>query len=112
MIKYQILNAMAQIISNNPEKYRKFFTNSQDKVKLTVRDDSFNLDSSDNPWHKIIDEFVAKIHENIKCPKLVEKIQEKYSTSSSCNVTLNGIATMNAFKSYFSYEFMTMCGFP
>ena len=112
MIKYQILLGFGKITTNNPEKYKEFFTDSLNKIQISVRDDNFVLGHPENDWPRVIETFVQKIKDTIKDPCLFEYIQYKFSTTSAVNTVCNNIATLDAVSPYFECSFQSCCGFP
>ena len=111
-VRQQILLGMSAIIGNDPEKYRKYFTDNEENVILMVKDYNFVMNSEMNDWTWVVESFANKMKDNIKDKKLIELIQKKYLTSNPCNMVVNNITTMKIFNNYFSYDFTTMCGYP
>ena len=106
-----ILQAVAQHVDENAEKLRKKYVNHQGKMTLTVNRDNFEMDSLDNDWEGVIEEFVDQIDKNT-VKDTVQLFECDFSGSTLVEKICAKVTIMDICKNYFSYGGMTSCGFP
>ncbi|KAI6646008.1 hypothetical protein LOD99_13261 [Oopsacas minuta] len=106
-----ILQTASLKINNNSEELRHNFVNFSDKMILKVRRDNFILDSLDNDWGGVAEEFVELIGENtIGDFDAISKTT--FSTTSDVSRVASAMTIMESVKSFFDYRLYTLCGFP
>ena len=106
-----ILQSASMDINNRSEELRNNFVNFTGKLTLTVRRDSFILDSPLNDWGGVAKEFVEKIGVNT-IGDFKEITSTTFSTTSEVDLVASAMTIMEAVKSYFNYRVLTVCGFP
>jgi hypothetical protein len=111
VIWHLIVSATSIHINKYSEQLRTRFVDHEGKKKLVVRRDDFVYNSSANPWHEMIDEFVVKI-DNFTKLEATDLFVSNFSTTSDVSKTCSKIVIMDSFQKYFEYEFVTLCGIP
>lgn len=81
-----------------------------EKITIRVRRDDFIIGQV-NPWEEIFPEFTKQMNTYIK-RDLYARVVLDFSTSTLKEKTAFEIAFMDAMSSYFSYEFISLCGIP
>jgi len=104
-IKLQILMIISTCVNNNPEKFRNYFVNHDEKKELIVRNTSFNSDY-------FCEKFAELLEENIKDKEFSQHYTTKFSTTNQIISTVNNITLMNTLKEYFSFTLICQCGIP
>jgi hypothetical protein len=104
-IKLQILMIISTCVNNNPEKFRSYFVDHDEKKDLVVRNGSFNADY-------FCKKFSELLEENIKDKEFAQHYTTKFSTTNQIISTVNNITLMNTLKEYFSFTMICECGIP
>jgi hypothetical protein len=108
---YVISHEVAIYVKANPELNRKLFTDSKDKKKLEVRDDSLVYDSQNNDWARAINLFRGPLRENVPAQTL-ELFLPKFGTLNEESETALLVSFMDTVSSYYSFGMTTLCGIP
>jgi len=104
-IKLQILTIISICVNNNPEKFRSYFVDFENKKDLIVISNSFSADY-------FCGKFAELLQENIKDKEFATHYATRFTTSNQIISTVNNITLMNTLKEYFSYSMMLCCGIP
>jgi hypothetical protein len=104
-IKLQLLMIISTCVSNNPDKFRSYFTDTTEKKELKVKNNIFDADY----FCKI---FADLLEENIKDKEFVQHYTSQFSTINQIISTVNNITLMNTLKEYFSFTMICECGIP
>jgi len=104
-IKLQILTIISICVNNNPETFRKYFVDHEDKKELVVISNTFSADY-------FCGKFAELLEENIKDKEFAKHYTTKFTTTNQIISTVNNITLMNTLKEYFSYTMMLECGIP
>jgi hypothetical protein len=110
MIWLAIAQGFADHVNANAERLRSKFVRHQGRVNLQVRRDDFIKGSRDNPWPEVFAEFSEQIAAHIG--KQRDLVVCDFSTTGPHERAASEIVLLNAMKSFFSYEFQTLCGIP
>lgn len=97
----------------NSEKLRKGYVSFEGKKELRVFRDEFVMDSPDNDWAGVVDEFSQQIDEHtvddlVPGPLLVPN----FSSTGPVERIATKITIIEVTKSFFDYKCITQCGFP
>lgn len=103
-----VLQSLSQHVNFNAERLRNKFVDWDGQKTLQVRDDSFVRGSPNNPWYKIFQTFSQQINKHIK----IKGLADPFSTTNITEQLATDATLMDSMKSYFKYEFYTMCGIP
>eukprot|EP00047_Mylnosiga_fluctuans_P000424 m.192685 g.192685 ORF g.192685 m.192685 type:complete len:409 (+) comp10058_c0_seq2:86-1312(+) len=106
-----ILQGLARHVNANAEQLRHKFVNFEGKELIKIRADDFVRGSPDNDWARLVGDLVSQIDEKTK-PGVVPAMEATFSTTTIEERVAGRITIMDACKTYASYMFMTMCGFP
>jgi len=109
-IWFQISLAFSQHVNINSEALREKFVSHKGKKKLIVY---YGVDENpfkkDFRWKDMLREFEKEIAKNTK-EDVVSLLSADFSTTGLFEKVVSQISIMDVFKSYFSYEMMTLCG--
>ena len=111
IIFYLITSATAVHINQNSEKLRKTFVNHEGKKELEIRRDDFVLNSKNNPWHEVIDEFAIEIGKNTN-NNVADLLVANFSTTSKDARVVSQMVLMDSMQTYFDYTLSRLCGIP
>ena len=106
-----ILQGVSDHVTMHSDKVRDGFVNFSGKQTLTVVRDHFVLDSSENDWEGVVEEFVAQI-DQFTCANTTSLLTPKFSTTSHLTMIAAKVTVMDVCKSFFNYLVLTRCGFP
>lgn len=95
---------VVQCINDNSEKYRDVFVSHQGKKKLVI---VANTPPGKFNWGDLVSMMSDKIDESVKTSLGLES---DFTTSTPVTKAVSDMMKMAAFKSYFSYGMMMMCG--
>jgi hypothetical protein len=104
-IKLQMLTIISICVNNNPEKFRSYFVDHEDKKDLVVISNTFSADY-------FCGKFAKLLKENIKDKEFAMHYTTKFTTTNQIISTVNNITLMNTLKEYFSYTMILDCGIP
>ena len=104
-IKLQILTIISICVNNNPEKFRSYFVDFEEKKELIVKSTIFSADY-------FCKKFADLLEENIKDKEFATHYTTRFTTTNQIISTVNNITLMNTLKEYFSYTMMLECGIP
>lgn len=110
MLWLAVLQGIAAHINANPESLRDRLVSHQGKLKLQVRRDDFMKGSKSNPWPEVFEGFSTQIQGH--AGELATLLRQRFSTTGANESAAFQIGLMDAVKSYFSYELITLCGIP
>ena len=106
-----ILQAVGEHVQANSEALRKSWVLHEGKKPLVVRRNAFTLDSRDNDWAGVIEEFVDQIG-RFTVENASSLLDGGFSTTSIVEKLATKASVMNIVKNYFQYTVVTLCGFP
>jgi len=101
---------LSRHIEVNAEKLRKHFVNHEGKEKIQIRRDEF-VKGQENDWSTVFGDFADEIKKRVKAD-VHGVIIDDTSVATPTTRIVSEIALMDAMKSYFKYEVMTLCGIP
>lgn len=111
MINLLICQGFSKHVNVNSEKLRDRFTDSEDKVALTVRTDRDLMDDSVN-WGRLFDQFSDQIAAYAG-QELVDAMTNDFTTTGLAERIASQITLMDATKPYFDfYVVYAVCGIP
>jgi hypothetical protein len=110
MIWLCITQGLSFHINANAEQLRKHFVSHEGKKELHVRRDDF-VKGSQNPWEEVFPEFTDQIKEHIGS-ETHDLIMPRFSTTGPVEKAVCEIVLMESMKSYFKYQFHSLCGIP
>jgi hypothetical protein len=96
-----VLNNFAHQVNKTPEKFRKYFTESEEKQEIIVQQGGNLIDVN-----LIISEITSKIPSNI-----MENFFPKYTTDTEKSKIANYTAFLDMVSPYYNYG-MLLCGIP
>lgn len=106
-----ICQGLARHVNANSESLRRSFVEHDGKAKIIVRRDDFVKGSPENSWSEVFAEFSAQIKNHIG-EENHANIVASFSTTGSIERAANEVVLMDTLKSYFKYEFHSLCGIP
>ena len=110
MIWLCITQGLSFHINANAEQLRKHFVSHEGRKELHVRRDDF-VKGSQNPWEEVFPEFTDQIKEHIGS-ETHDLIMPQFSTTGPVEKAVCEIVLMESMKSYFKYQFHSLCGIP
>jgi hypothetical protein len=111
MIWYSIAHEVAVHIDQNQDRYRGYFTVSDEKETLIVRDDSLVYGGNGNQWARSIN--LIREPMRAKVPKAtIDLLMPVFSTTTEESSTALLVLFMNILSKYYELEWMTLCGIP
>ena len=102
-----IAQGFTQHLHENTEAFRGRIVTHHGKKELRTQTLSLEPDS----WPQLISQLTAQIRDNYD-PLLYETLSCEFSTTTSTIKTASDIALMDAYKRYFEYVIMCVCGIP
>ena len=105
-----LTQGLAHHINANAEQLRHHFVQHEGKLKITVRRDDFVKGSPENPWPEVFSEFSETIRDHIGDAHAL--IVADFTTTGPVERAASEIVLMDAMQSFFSYDFVTLCGIP
>lgn len=93
-IKLQILTIISICVNNNPEKFRSYFVDFEEKKELIVESAVFSADY-------FCKKFAELLEENIKDKEFAKHYTTKFTTTSRIISTVYNKSLMNTLKEYF-----------
>lgn len=106
-----VAQGFANHVNSNFEKLRPQLVKHLGKATITVRRDDFVKGSLENPWPEAFREFSSQIRGHIGS-ETHDLLLPNFSTSGAVEKAAAEVVLMDAVKSFFSYEFQTLCGIP
>ncbi|WP_168219421.1 DUF4419 domain-containing protein [Limnoglobus roseus] len=106
-----IAQGFAHHVNANAEALRSKFVQHSDKLTITIRRDDFVKGSPENPWEEVFVKFTDQIRGHVGA-QTHELLLPNFSTTGPRERAAAQIVLMEAMQSYFTYEFVTMCGIP
>jgi hypothetical protein len=106
-----IAQGFAHHINASPEMHRASLVSHSGRVHIRVRRDDFRRGSTENPWPEVFDEFTTQIREHLG-PETHDLLLPAFSTTGPTERAATQVVLLGAVRSYFSYDFITMCGIP
>ena len=104
-------HGLARHVNANSEDMRRRFVQHDGKKRLFVRRYDFVKGSPENPWSDVFSEFSAQIKKHIG-EENHASIVASFSTTGAVEKAANEIVLLDSLKSYFEYQFHTVCGIP
>ena len=111
MIWQCVAQGFAIHVNKNAEKLRHLFVAHEGKKKIVVRRDEFVKGSPDNDWEGALGDFSEEIRKNVG-NEIHGILTPEFSTTGPVERAAAQVVMMDAFKEYFEYMCMTMCGIP
>lgn len=106
-----VCQGFAQHVASNAEELRSLFVNFEGKKTLRLYVPPSLIRRSGKAWEPYFEQFSSQIG-GIVGPQLTQTLATRFSTSTTASLTASQITTMAAFKSYFDYSPIEMCGIP
>ena len=106
-----ITQGVAACVNTEPEKHRNVFVQHQEKIKITITNDSLVKGSKSNDWMSHFGEFSKVIKEGIG-EDLHSLLLPDFSTTDPISRAASEICLMDIVQSYYSYRTRTRCGIP
>jgi hypothetical protein len=100
----------AQHVNNNAEKLRHFFVDFKGKARIQLIT-RYHYSDKNLDWIELFDIFNVEIASHIG-KDLIDNLTANFTTTTSTTKIASQISIMNAFKTYFDYSSVTLCGFP
>lgn len=106
-----IAQGFAHHVNENAETLRHRFVAHEGQAEITVvRGLDFQKGRKENDWPSVFSDFSAQLKTHLG--KNHDLIVSSFSTTGPVERAASEIVLMDAVKAYFSYTFMTLCGFP
>jgi hypothetical protein len=106
-----IAQGLANHVNNHAETLRHHFVRHEGKVLIEVRRDDFVRGSAENPWAEVWPVFSDKIKGHLGA-ETHGLIVADFSTTGPTEKAASEVVLMDCVQSYFSYEFVSLCGIP
>jgi hypothetical protein len=106
-----IAQGFARHVNANAESLRRKLVAHQGQLDLEVWRDEFVYGSPDNDWPGVFDEFSGMIREHIGT-NTHTLLEPRFSTTGPLEKAAAQVVLMGAFKTYFRYFVITVCGIP
>lgn len=107
---YAIVHEVAICVKQNSKKYAKYFTDSEGKKELHVRDDSLAY-GGQNDWARAVGLFKKPLIENISS-EMTGLLLPQFSTMTPEIETAILVTFMDVVSDYYKYHVHSMCGIP
>jgi hypothetical protein len=104
-----LAQGFAQHVNNHAETLRSRFVKHQGKQELTVEVDEFPTQA--HQWAEKIQEWVFQIRDRVG-PDLHRLLECNFSTTTPITRTASYVVMMDAFRQYFDYVMVSICGIP
>jgi hypothetical protein len=111
MIWLLIAQGFANHVNANSNELRSNFVQHSGQAKITVRRDDFIKGSLENPWEEVFGEFSSQIRQHIG-ESAHDLLLPRFSTTGTVERAAAEVILLDAMKSYFSFEMLTLCGIP
>jgi hypothetical protein len=111
MLWLLIAQGLSRHVNASSDELRGCFVQHDGKQKLSVRRDDFVKGSPENPWSDVLGEFSVQIKEHIG-DENHSNIVASFSTTGAVEKAAYEVVLMESLKSYFEYQFHTLCGIP
>ena len=98
-------------MDENSERLRSKFVSHQGQARIVVRDDSLVLGSPNNNWGSVMGQFSDGIAAHIG-NQARDMLVSDFSTTTPAEKTVSEVVLMDTMQKYFTYEVLTLCGFP
>ena len=106
-----IAQGIATHITENAEALRTKFVDFDGKKEIIVRDDSLNINSKNNDWSFVLNQFDEGIR-NLTNNDISDLMTCDFSTSSIVTQTASKCVLFKAMGEYFKFTTMTLSGIP
>jgi hypothetical protein len=105
-----ICQGVAHHITVHAEELRNRFVEHEGKLQIEVRRDDFVKGSPENPWTEVVDDLCRMIrdHSGPECTLF----EPSFTTTGPVERAVARMVFLDAMKSYFDYDVMTLCGIP
>lgn len=103
-----IAQGFAQHVNNNSEELRQSLVVHSGKLTLTARSEEL---SQSLHWSQLIEQWAYLIGEYVN-PDIYSAMQCDFSTTTPTIRTASQVVMMDAFKQYFDYRAVCICGIP
>jgi Domain of unknown function (DUF4419) len=110
MIWLLLCQGVASHVNVHAESLRSRFVQHEGKLRIEVRRDGFVSGSSENPWGDVIDEFSAKVREEIGPASGL--FVPRFSTTGVTERIAAEVVLLDAVQNYFEFVVRTICGIP
>jgi len=106
-----IVQGLATHINLDPARHRKQFVSFDGQKTLSVRREKFIPGDINNPWNEVFTDFSLQVREQIG-PETYNLILSNFSTTGPIEKAASEVALMSTVKSFFRFEFHSLCGIP
>jgi len=106
-----VLQGVAQGVLEHAEALRSHFVAHEGKMQLLVRDDKLVLGSADNNWASTIQAFGEQLAQHTR-QDVADLMACDFSSTTADERACGQVVIMHALQQYFSYDLVTLCGFP
>jgi len=111
MIWLLISQGFAQHVNLHAESLRNKLVAHQGQCTITVQRNDFVKGSPKNPWSEVFGEFSAIIRQHLG-ETTHDLLVPTFSTTGPVEKAASEIVLLDAVRSYFRFELITMCGIP
>ena len=105
-----IAQAVANHVNAHAEELRPKLVRHEGKATIVVRRDDFIKGSPENPWAEVCSEFSGAVRNHVG--PAADLFTPAFSTTGPAERTAAEIVLLDAVRSYFQYDFQSMCGIP
>jgi len=106
-----VAQAFANHVNANAQELRSKFVRHSGAKTISVRRDHFVRGSSENPWPDVLEAFSGQVRECIG-EETHDLLLPAFSTTGVVERVVAQVTLLGAMKSYFKYDFLTVCGIP
>jgi hypothetical protein len=110
LLWYTVCHEAGTLVGLYPDKYRHLFTDSAEKKKIQVRDDSLRY-GEENDWGRSIQLVRGPLRELINSD-ILDIFLPKFSGMTQEDEVAILVCFMETISSYYEFEWSTMCGIP
>lgn len=105
-----VAQGFAHHVSLHAEALRARFVRHEGKAALSVRRDDFRKGYPDNPWPEAFAAFSDQISAHVG--KKRDLVVADFSTTGPVERAASEVVLLDAVRSYFDYQMMSLCGIP
>lgn len=105
-----IVQALAQIVTAHPEKYRSAVVTHAGTETIIVDRDGFRMGNRQNDWVGTLPEFIEKMTPTLQPTS--KALVQPFSTSTPFEYATFCLGLMDIAQSYYQYIVRTKCGIP
>lgn len=105
-----LAQGVARHIQENSRRLRPMIVSHTGTLTISVRRDDFRRGDPENPWPEVFSAFSEAIRAHIG-PRH-EMLTPRFSTTTPTSQAATEIVLLGAMRSYFRFDFSTLCGIP